>query len=166
VYQVRIESSPIDEEVAVAFSSDGRPGAFQLADGAIASGAVIEFDSDRRSLNFECTIEAASDARLAILLAGSEFDKHLEELGAAGVRILNAEARPHGERMPMTEAPADFVTAAEAARIVGVDALRFRTLSRSTGFPGVCGHIDVYSRTAVRRWAELHSDASGLAATG
>jgi hypothetical protein len=165
MYHVRIESTPIDDEVAVAFSDDGRPDPFQLADGALARDATVEFNPVRRTLEFTCTVDAASDARLAILLAGSEFDKHLEALGAAGVHIQNAEASPEAMSNPVTEAPADFVTMAEAASILGVDAPRFKNLAQNNAFPPVCGHIDVYSRTAVRRWAAEHHAESAVTST-
>jgi hypothetical protein len=73
------------------------------------------------------------------------------------VRIDSAEAGPESASDVSAEAPGDFVTAAEAAAIVGVDALGFKSVSQSAGFPAVCGHIDVYSRSAVTRWAALRS---------
>ena len=57
----------------------------------IGRGALVGIDVIRRTLNYSCTVDA-TDARLAIIMAASEFEAHLDLLGVNGVRIQHAEA--------------------------------------------------------------------------
>ena len=89
MFEVYVESGAIDAGVAL------DPIADQLAANlhAIGRGALVGIDVIRRTLNYSCTVDA-SDARLAIIMASSEFEAHLELLGINGVRIQHAEADP------------------------------------------------------------------------
>ena len=89
MFEVYVESGAIDAGVAL------DPIADQLAANlhAIGRGALVGVDVFRRTLNFSCTVDA-TDARLAIIMAASEFEAHLELLGINGVRIQHAEADP------------------------------------------------------------------------
>jgi hypothetical protein len=89
MYQVYVESGPIDAGVAL------DPIADRLASNlrVIGRGALVGIDVIRRTLNFSCTVDA-TDARLAIIMAASEFERHLDLLGVSGVRIQHAEADP------------------------------------------------------------------------
>jgi hypothetical protein len=89
LYQVYVESGPIDGGAAL------DPIADQLATNlqVIGRGALVGIDVSRRTLNFSCAVDA-TDARLAIIMAASEFERHLDLLGVSGVRIQHAEADP------------------------------------------------------------------------
>jgi hypothetical protein len=89
MYEVYVESGPIE----AGFALD--PIADQLASNLhdIGRPALVGLDVIRRTLNFSCTVDA-SDARLAVVMAASEFEAHLELLGVTGVRIQHAEADP------------------------------------------------------------------------
>jgi hypothetical protein len=89
MYKVYVESGAIDAEVAL------DPIANALAENlqVIGRGALVGIDVIRRTLNFSCTVDA-TDARLAIIMAASEFEAQLDLLGVNGVRITHAEADP------------------------------------------------------------------------
>ncbi len=89
MYQVYVESGPIDTDVALDPIADRLAGNLQVID----RGALVGIDVIRRTLNFSCTVDA-TDARLAIIMAASEFEAHLDLLGVTGVRITHAEADP------------------------------------------------------------------------
>ena len=89
MYQVYVESGRIDEDVALDPIAEALASNLQ----AIARGALVGIDVIRRTLNFSCTVDA-TDARLAIIMATSEFEAHLDLLGVTGVRITHAEADP------------------------------------------------------------------------
>jgi hypothetical protein len=89
MYEVYVESGPIEHDVALDPIADQLAGNLQV----IGRGALVGIDVIRRTLNFSCTVDA-SDARLAITMAASEFEAHLELLGINGVRIQHAEADP------------------------------------------------------------------------
>jgi hypothetical protein len=89
MYEVYVESGPIDagypldpiaDQLACNLHDIGRP-------------ALVGVDVTGRTLNFSCTVDA-SDARLAVVMAASEFEAQLELLGVTGVRIQHAEADP------------------------------------------------------------------------
>jgi hypothetical protein len=89
MFEVYVESGAIEAGVSL------DPIADQLAANlrVIGRGALVGVDVIRRTLNFSCTVDA-TDARLAIIMAASEFEAHLELLGINGVRIQHAEADP------------------------------------------------------------------------
>src|ERR1700675_4201253 len=89
MFEVYVESGPIEPGVAL------NPTADRLAPNleGIGRGALVGVDVIRRTLNFSCTVDA-TDARLAIIMAASEFEAHLDLLGITGVRIQHAEADP------------------------------------------------------------------------
>ena len=89
MYEVYVESGPIEDEVALDPIADRLAGNLQV----IGRGALVGIDVIRRTLNYSCTVDA-TDARLAIIMASSEFEAHLELLGVNGVRIQHAEADP------------------------------------------------------------------------
>jgi hypothetical protein len=89
MYQVYVESGPIDDGVALDPIADQLAANLQV----IGRGALVGIDVIRRTLNFSCTVDA-TDARLAIIMAASEFERHLDLLGVSGVRIQHAEADP------------------------------------------------------------------------
>jgi len=160
MYQVFLETAPLDEEVELERVSDQLVGS--LNDSRLALGAVIGSNPHRRTLDMTCSIDAATDARTAIVLAASELDAHLEALGVAGVRILHAEADPEVIGHDSTDALGDLVTSTEAAEIVGVSRQRFNDLARRAGFPPAFGRIGkamVYSRSAVQRWADARRES-------
>ena len=92
MYQVYVESGAIDPEVALDPIADALAANLRV----IGRGALVGIDVIRRTLNFSCTVDA-TDARLAIIMAASEFEAHLDLLGVTGVRITHAEA--HRERV-------------------------------------------------------------------
>ena len=87
MYQVYVESGAIDPEVALDPIADALAANLRV----IGRGALVGIDVIRRTLNFSCTVDA-TDARLAIIMAASEFEAHLDLLGVTGVRITHAEA--------------------------------------------------------------------------
>src|SRR5947199_9179919 len=89
MYEVYVESGPIE----AGYPLD--PIADQLACNVhdIGRPALVGVDVIGRTLNFSCTVDA-SDARLAVVMAASEFEAQLELLGLTGVRIQHAEADP------------------------------------------------------------------------
>jgi hypothetical protein len=89
VYQVYVESGRIDEEVSLDPIAEALASNLQV----IGRGALVGIDVIRRTLNFSCSVDA-TDARLAIIMAASEFEAHLDLLGVTGVRITHAEADP------------------------------------------------------------------------
>jgi hypothetical protein len=89
MYEVYVESGPIEDEIALDPIADRLAGNLQV----IGRGALVGIDAVRRTLNYSCTVDA-SDARLAIIMASSEFAAHLEMLGVNGVLIRHAEADP------------------------------------------------------------------------
>jgi hypothetical protein len=99
MYQVYIESGPIADEVAL----DPIAEALAVNLHVIERGALVGIDVIRRTLNFSCTVDA-TDARLAVVMASSEFEAHLDLLGVNGVRITHAEADP--ERVNTTSTAA------------------------------------------------------------
>ena len=89
MYQVYVESGGIDAEVALDPIAEALASNLEV----IGRGALVGIDVIPRTLNFSCTVDA-TDARLAIIMAASEFETHLDLLGVAGVRITHAEADP------------------------------------------------------------------------
>jgi hypothetical protein len=89
MFEVYVESGPIEAGVSLDPIADQLAGNLQV----IGRGALVGIDVIRRTLNFSCTVDA-TDARLAIIMAASEFEAHLELLGVTGVRIQHAEADP------------------------------------------------------------------------
>jgi hypothetical protein len=89
VYQVYVESGAIDPEIALDPIADALATNLDV----IGRGALVGIDVIRRTLNFSCTVDA-TDARLAIIMAASEFEAHLDLLGVSGVHITHAEADP------------------------------------------------------------------------
>jgi hypothetical protein len=89
MFEVYVESGPIDADVPLDPIADQLAGNLRV----IGRGALVGIDVSRRTLNFSCTVDA-TDARLAIIMAASEFEAHLELLGVIGVRIQHAEADP------------------------------------------------------------------------
>jgi hypothetical protein len=89
MFEVYVESGPIEAEVALDPTADRLAANLEV----IGRGALVGVDVIRRTLNFSCTVDA-TDARLAIIMAASEFEAHLELLGVNGVRIQHAEADP------------------------------------------------------------------------
>ncbi len=89
MYQVYVESGAIDADVALDPIADALASNLQV----VGRGALVGIDVIRRTLNFSCTVDA-TDARLAIIMAASEFETHLDALGVPGVRITHAEADP------------------------------------------------------------------------
>ena len=89
MYQVYVESGAIDAEVALDPIADALASNLQV----VGRGALVGIDVIRRTLNFSCAVDA-TDARLAIIMAASEFERHLDVLGVTGVRITHAEADP------------------------------------------------------------------------
>jgi hypothetical protein len=87
VYQVYVESGAIDAEVPLDSIADALATNLQV----VGRGALVGIDVICRTLNFSCTVDA-TDARLAIIMAASEFEAHLDMLGVTGVRITHAEA--------------------------------------------------------------------------
>ena len=87
MYQVYVESGAIDPEVALDPIADALAANLRV----IGRGALVGIDVIRRTLNYSCTVDA-TDARLAIIMAASEFEAHLDLLGVTGVRITHAEA--------------------------------------------------------------------------
>jgi len=87
VYQVYVESGALDAEVALDPIADALAANLRV----IGRGALVGIDVIRRTLNYSCTVDA-TDARLAIIMAASEFEAHLDLLGVTGVRITHAEA--------------------------------------------------------------------------
>ena len=87
MYQVYVESGAIDPEVALDPIADALAANLRV----IGRGALVRIDVFRRTLNYSCTVDA-TDARLAIIMAASEFEAHLDLLGVTGVRITHAEA--------------------------------------------------------------------------
>ena len=87
MYQVYVESGAIDPEVALDPIADALAANLRV----IGRGALVGIDVIRRTLNFSCSVDA-TDARLAIIMASSEFEAHLDLLGVTGVRITHAEA--------------------------------------------------------------------------
>ena len=87
MYQVYVESGAIEPEVALDPIADALAANLQV----IGRGALVGIDVIRRTLNYSCTVDA-TDARLAIIMAASEFEAHLDLLGVTGVRITHAEA--------------------------------------------------------------------------
>jgi hypothetical protein len=84
-----VESGPIEADVPLDPIADQLAGNLQV----VGRGALVGIDVIRRTLNFSCTVDA-TDARLAIIMAASEFEAHLELLGVTGARIQHAEADP------------------------------------------------------------------------
>jgi hypothetical protein len=89
MFEVYVESGPIEAEVALDPIADRLAANLHV----IGRGALVGVDVMRRTLNFSCAVDAG-DARLAIIMAASEFEAHLELLGINGVRIQHAEADP------------------------------------------------------------------------
>jgi hypothetical protein len=89
MYEVYVESGPIEDDIALDPIADRLACNLQV----IGRGALVGIDVTRRTLNYSCTVDA-SDARLAIIMASSEFAAHLEMLGVNGVLIQHAEADP------------------------------------------------------------------------
>ena len=89
MFEVYVESGAIEAGVALDPIADQLAGNLRV----IGRGALVGVDVIRRTLNFSCTVDA-TDARLAIIMAASEFEAHLELLGITGVRIQHAEADP------------------------------------------------------------------------
>ena len=89
MYEVYVESGPIADAVELDPIADALATNLRV----IGRGALVGIDVIRRTLNFSCTVDA-SDARLAIVMASSEFERHLDLLGVSGVRIQHAEADP------------------------------------------------------------------------
>jgi hypothetical protein len=89
MYEVYVESGPIEDDIALDPIADRLAGNLEV----IGRGALVGIDVVRRTLNYSCTVDA-SDARLAIIMASSEFAAHLEMLGVNGVLIQHAEADP------------------------------------------------------------------------
>ena len=89
MYEVYVESGPIEAGIPLDPIADQLAGNLHV----IGRGALVGIDVIRRTLNFSCTVDA-TDARLAIIMAASEFEAHLELLGVNGVRIQHAEADP------------------------------------------------------------------------
>ena len=89
MYQVYVESGPIDDGVALDPIADKLAANLHV----IGRGALVGIDAIGRTLNFSCAVDA-TDARLAIIVAASEFEAHLDLLGVTGVRIQHAEADP------------------------------------------------------------------------
>ena len=87
MYQVYVESGAIDPEVALDPIADALAANLRV----IGRGALVGIDVIRRTLNYSCSVDA-TDARLAIIMAASEFEAHLDLLGVTGVRITHAEA--------------------------------------------------------------------------
>ena len=87
MYQVYVESGAIDPEVALDPIADALAANLRV----IGRGALVGIDVIRRTINYSCTVDA-TDARLAIIMAASEFEAHLDLLGVTGVRITHAEA--------------------------------------------------------------------------
>jgi len=87
VYQVYVESGAIDPEVTLDPIADALAANLRV----IGRGALVGIDVIRRTLNYSCSVDA-TDARLAIIMAASEFEAHLDLLGVTGVRITHAEA--------------------------------------------------------------------------
>jgi hypothetical protein len=89
MFEVYVESGPIDDEFALDPIADRLAANLQV----IGRGALVGVDVIRRTLNYSCSVDA-TDARLAIIMAASEFEAHLDLLGISGVRIQHAEADP------------------------------------------------------------------------
>ena len=89
MYEVYVESGPIEDDIALDPVADRLAGNLEV----IGRGALVGIDVTRRTLNYSCTVDA-TDARLAIIMASSEFAAHLEMLGVNGVLIQHAEADP------------------------------------------------------------------------
>jgi hypothetical protein len=89
MYEVYVESGPIEADISLDPIADQLAGNLQV----VGRGALVGIDVVRRTLNFSCTVDAA-DARLAIIMAASEFEAQLELLGVNGARIQHAEADP------------------------------------------------------------------------
>jgi hypothetical protein len=89
MFEVYVESGPIEDDLRL------DPIADQLAANlhVTGRGALVGVDVIRRTLNFSCSVDA-TDARLAVIMASSELEAHLELLGITGVRIMHAEADP------------------------------------------------------------------------
>jgi hypothetical protein len=164
LYQVFVETAPLDDEVELESLAGQLAGA--LNGSVFAKGAVIGTNASRRTLDMTCSVDLATDARAAIVLAANEFEAYLESFGLGGVRILHAEADPEVISHESTDALADLVTSTEAAEIVGVSRQRFNDLARRGGFPPAFGRIGkaiVYSRSGVQRWADARGSVEAPA---
>jgi hypothetical protein len=93
VFQVYVESGPIESEYELDRIADEFAANLPTSESAAARGALVGIDETRRSLNFSCIVDA-NDARLAIIMAASEFEAHLDLLGVTGVCIHHAQADP------------------------------------------------------------------------
>ncbi|HET6172127.1 MAG TPA: hypothetical protein VFD90_05960 [Gaiellales bacterium] len=89
MFEVYVESGPIEDEVALDPIADRLAANLRV----IGRGALVGVDVVGRTLNYSCRVDA-TDARLAIIMAASEFEAHLDLLGLSGMRIMHAEADP------------------------------------------------------------------------